>query len=426
MAEGELAGRQLQRLRAVLAAVDGRNAFQTGRLRAAGLDASVASLADFSARCPLTTKAELVADQAAHRPYGSNLTFPLEHYTRFCQTSGTSGKPLVILDDNESWNWLLANWAHIYRAAGLQAGARVYFAFSFGPFLGFWTAFEAAAKLGFLCIPGGGLSTSARVRALLEHGATALCCTPTYALHLAEVARQERLDLSRSAVRTIIVAGEPGGSVPAVRVKIVEGWPGARVFDHYGMTEVGPVAYEDADQAGALEVIEESYFAEVLDTVTLQPVPPGETGELVLTTLGRTACPLLRYRTGDLVRRAPSGGGFRLAGGILGRVDDMVVVRGVNIYPAAVDAVVRSVPEIGEYRVRVRRAGALAELELEVEAASSHAAEVLAAALMAAFSLRIAVRTLPPGSLPRFELKARRWEVEGLAIPSAASAQGGS
>ena len=397
-----------EKLRALLAEIVPGNCFQTARLAAAGVDAGVANLADFSARMPFTTKAELVADQAAHPPYGTNLTHPVERYSRFCQTSGTTARPLVILDTAESWDWLLGNWAHIYRAAGLVAGDRIYFAFSFGPFLGFWTAFEAAAKLGFLCLPGGGLGSAARLRAMIEQQATVLCCTPTYALHLAEVAGAERIDLSKSAVRKIIVAGEPGGSVPAVRAKISAAWNGARVIDHYGMTEVGPVAFQDADSEGVLRVIEDSYFAEVIEPGSGAAVAAGVVGELVLTTLGRAACPLLRYRTGDLVKRLAGEPGFALEGGIIGRADDMVVVRGVNLYPSAVDAVVRAVPEIVEYRVEVSRRGALTEVALQVEGEQA-AAEKLTAALTSAFSLRIPVECVARGTLPRFEMKARRW-----------------
>ena len=399
---------QLEKLRALLEEMIPGNRFQAARLAAAGVDAGVASLAEFAARMPFTTKAELVADQAANPPHGSNLTFPIERYSRFCQTSGTTAQPLVILDTAESWEWLLGNWAHIYRAAGLVAGDRIYFAFSFGPFLGFWTAFEAAAKLGFLCLPGGGLGSAARLRALIEQRATVLCCTPTYALHLAEVAGAERIDLAKSAVRKIIVAGEPGGSVPEVRAKIGAAWNGARVIDHYGMTEVGPVAFQDADSEGVLRVIEDSYFAEVIEPGSGTAVAPGEVGELVLTTLGRTACPLLRYRTGDLVKRIAGEPGFALEGGIIGRADDMVVVRGVNLYPSAVDAVVRAVPGIVEYRVEVSRRGALTEVALKIEGEDAAAAE-LAAALMSAFSLRIPVTRVARGTLPRFEMKAQRW-----------------
>ncbi len=346
---------------------------------------------------PFTTKAELVADFAAHPPYGSNLTFPRAAYTRFCQTSGTTGAPLAILDTQESWDWMLGNWQRIYRESGVVPGDTIYFAFSFGPFLGFWTAFEAAAKYGALCVPGGGLSSAARLQAIATHRADVLCCTPTYALHLAEVAQRENLPAS---VRKIIVAGEPGGSIPSVRERISAAWGGAEVLDHYGMTEVGPVAFQ---KGGALQIIDDSYFAEVIDPHTLAPIPDGEIGELVLTPLGRIAWPLLRYRTGDLVRRR----GSALEGGIIGRTDDMVVVRGVNIYPSAVEAVVRTMPEIAEYRVTISKRSELTELALEIETEDDTAAARLERALTEAFTLRIPVSRAE--SLPRFELKARRW-----------------
>jgi phenylacetate-CoA ligase len=394
----------LEQLHRLLGAI-GNNRFQRARIAAAG---EPASLAEFAARVPLTTKAEIAADFAAHPPYGSNLTYPREQYTRLCQTSGTTGRPLAILDTPESWEWMLGNWATIYEAGGVNPGDRVYFAFSFGPFLGFWTAFEAAARYGCLCIPGGGLSSAARLRAIAAHEAQVLCCTPTYALHLAEVAARENLAIS-GTVRKILVAGEPGGSVPAVRDRIAEAWHGAEVLDHYGLTEIGPVAYQVSGEPDVLWINEDRYFAELLDPATLQPVAIGELGELILTSLGRSAWPLLRYRTGDLARRRADGG---LAGGILGRADDMIVVRGVNIYPSAVDAVVRSVPEIGEYRVNVGRNGELAEISIEAEASSATAIAQLAQALTDAFTLRIPVTLAPPDSLPRFELKARRWQAQ--------------
>jgi phenylacetate-CoA ligase len=398
----------LEKLRALIAAIVPANRFQTQRLAAAGVDERIASLTEFTTRVPFTTKEELVADQAAHPPFGSNLTFPLQSYTRFCQTSGTTARPLAVLDTAESWTWMLDNWSRIYRAGGVRPGDRVYFAFSFGPFLGFWTAFEAAAREGFLCLPGGGQGSAARLRAMIQYEANVLCCTPTYALHLAEVARREGLDLGSSKIRKIFVAGEPGGSVPAVRERIGAAWNGAEVLDHYGMTEVGPVAFQESERPDLMRLIEDSYFPEIVHPETGVMTPLGEVGELVVTTLGRTASPLLRYRTGDLVRRDPEALGFALAGGIIGRVDDMVVVRGVNIYPSAVDAVVRTFPEIAEYRVTVSSVESLAEISLEIESVNEGAAPMLESALTAAFALRIPVRCVD--ALPRFELKAKRWK----------------
>jgi len=404
---------QIEKLRALLAELTPGNRFYTKRLTAEGVRPSeIQALEDFSTRVGFTHKQDLVLDQAAHPPYGTNHTYAMERYTRFCQTSGTTARPLVILDTPESWEWMLGNWGEIYRAAGLKPGDRIYFAFSFGPFLGFWTAFDAAARGGYLGIPGGGLGSAARVRAMIQHRATVLCCTPTYALHLAQAAVEEGIDLKECSVKTIIVAGETGGSVPEVRLKIEQAWHGAHVIDHYGMTEVGPVAYQTPERPDLLHILEDSYYAEIIQPETGQAAVPGEVGELVLTTLGRTASPLLRYRTGDLVRRAIHVAGFALAGGIVGRADDMIVVRGVNLYPSAVEAAVRQVPGIDEYRVIIGRRGSMLELELQIESADETAVARLERALTAAFSLRIPVTRVAAHTLPRFELKARRWVKE--------------
>lgn len=347
-----------------------------------------------------TTKQELIDDQSAHPPYGTNLTFPLESYTRFCQTSGTSGHPLRWLDTPESWNWMLGNWDRVYQAAGVTAADHIFFAFSFGPFLGFWTAFEAATRMGSLAIPGGGMRTAVRLRTMLETRATVLCCTPTYAIRLAEAAAEENIDLAQSRIRRIIVAGEPGGSIAATRSHIERLWPGARVVDHHGMTETGPVSYGCPARPGVLHVIESSYVAEVVDN------------ELILTNLGRIGSPLIRYRTGDVVKAvrgvcACGTTDIALEGGILGRTDDMVVVRGVNIYPSAVEEVLRA-EGVTEYRVEVQVDRALTQLHIQVES-SADAIHRLEAALTNAFSLRIPVSSVPAGSLPRFEAKAKRW-----------------
>ena len=196
----------------------------------------------------------------------------------------------------------------------MQPGDRIYFAFSFGPFLGFWTAFEAAAQYGCLCMPGGGLSSARAPPGILNHRATVLCCTPTYALHLAEVAAAEGIDLRESAVRKIIVAGEPGGSVPGVRERISDAWDGARSARSLRHDGGRPGAYQQSGEPDVLRIIEDSYFAEIDRSARPAAVPAGEIGELVLTTLGRTACPLLRYRTGDLVRRDPAARRLRAGG----------------------------------------------------------------------------------------------------------------
>lgn len=418
----ELESRQLAALRALVREVAATNRFYRERWASLDLDPEITDLADFRARFPCVRKHDLVVDQASHPPYGTNLTYPLERYIRCHGTSGSTGQPLRWLDTAESWNWMLGNWKRVYQAAGITAADRIFFAFSFGPFLGFWTAFESALQLGCMGLPGGGLASVARLRSILEQQATVLCCTPTYAVHLGDVARAEGLDLGTGRVRRIIVAGEPGGSILATRRAIEERWPGARVTDHHGMTEVGPVSYECPAHPGRLHVIEPSYLAEIIDPRSGHPASPGSEGELVLTTLGRTGSPLLRYRTGDIVRGDPRPGpcacgtwDLALDGGIVARTDDMAVIRGVNVFPSAVDEVVRSVPGILEYRAEVHSIGALLELRLSVEldpgyaGCEPEAVRRLEEAFRSRLALRVPVEIVPPGTLPRFEMKARRW-----------------
>ena len=263
------------------------------------------------------------------------------------------------------------------------------------------------------------MSSPARLGAILENGVTVLCCTPTYALRLGEVAAEQRIDLSRGSVRAILVAGEPGGSIGATVSTIERLWPNARVVDHHGMTETGPVSYGCPREPHLLHVMESAYLAEVIDPGNHRRVAPGDIGELVLTTLGRTGSPLLRYRTGDLVRPArslPCACGsweMGLEGGILGRGDDMVVVRGVNLYPGAVEAVIRGCREVVEYRVEVDHRGTLCELRVQAEASSGSVdgRSWKAAGDRPAVGIRFAHTGVhcAPGTLPRPEFKANRW-----------------
>ncbi len=430
--------RQLRKLRAVLAAVPPGNRFYAHKFAAAGfVPLSVRTWDDYR-RLPFTTKADLAADQLEHPPYGSNHSATIRAYTRLHQTSGTStGQPLRWLDTEANWRWLMACWRRTFRMMGLKSvplaprvvgkkplaervehsNARelAFFAFSYGPFLGFWTAFEAAAAVGMLTFPGGGMTSTARLKFLLDHKATALFCTPTYALHLCDVAAAENIDLSASDVRAVVVAGEPGGNIPAARQKIEQAF-GARVFDHYGLTEVGPVACESADNPGGLFVLENHFIPEVLEPGTDREVGIGEVGELVLSNLGRADSPVIRYRTGDLVKVGvpahPVNGWLYLDGGVIGRADDMIHVRGNNLYPSAIEAVVRRFPAVAEFRIVVDQSGPLADLRIEVEpadaAAGHHLCEAIGRAVRDDLLFRTEVIAVPPGTLPRFEMKARR------------------
>ncbi len=365
---------------------------------------------------PFTTKQQLVDDQTKNPPFGTNLTFPLENYVRIHQTSGTEGKPVLWLDTQESWDWWLRCWGEVFKGAGVQAGDRVYVAFSFGPFIGFWAAFEAAQRMGVMVISGGGQSTEQRLHSIFQRQATVLVCTPTYALRLADEARQRGLDMRGSAIRITVHAGEPGASIPETRRRIQEAF-GAKTFDHAGMTEMGAYGFECESQSG-LHINEDEFIAEVIDPKTLEPVGDGQKGELVLTNLGRVGMPLIRYRTGDLgvISGQPCACGrrwARLAGGVLGRADDMITVRGVNVFPSAIENIVRRHPEVVEFAIEVHRQREMHELHLkvEIEGAANGVIERLGKEFSNDLRIRASIEQVADGSLPRFELKSRRLRV---------------
>jgi phenylacetate-CoA ligase len=408
---------QFKRLRQMLHEVLAANEFYRKKLL--GEDFRAIDCFEELRQLPLTTKTELIQDQIAHPPFGSDLTSSLDKYIRIHQTSGTTGKPMYWLDTDESWEWWAECWKTIFQAAGVHSGDRIYFAFSFGPFIGFWAGWEGARKIGALAISGGGQSTSQRIKAIIDYRATVLVCTPTYALHMASEAKKAGIDLTKqSSIRISIHAGEPGASIPSTKKMIEEAW-GAKCYDHPGATEVGAFAFECAAQPGGVHVNENEFIAEIIDPGSGLAVKERQRGELVITNLGRIGSPVIRYRTGDLVepshRPCQCGRPFvLLQGGVLGRVDDMVVIRGVNVFPSAVENVVREFPEIEEFRIEALQQSALPELKLTLEpgpefASSTGLAERVSQRFRESIGLRPQVEVVSPGTLPRFDLKARRF-----------------
>jgi phenylacetate-CoA ligase len=403
---------QQRRLDELLQCVRGASMFYARKLEGTGSE--LASL-------PFTTKFELIADQQENPPWGTVGTEPVERYTRYSHTSGTTGTPLRWNDTPESWQWSLECWKAVYRGARVDARDRIFFAFSFGPFYGFWTAFDAAAQIGAHCVPAGGMTSPQRLALIAAVRPSVICCTPTYALRLAEVAQETGTRITNCGVRTLIVAGEPGGSIQSTRQRIEQAWA-ARVIDHHGLTEVGPISFECWEAPGFLHVNEAEFICEILDPRTQAPVRDGEPGELVVTNLGRSAQPVIRYRTGDIVVRDASpclcGRTFaRLAGGIRARVDDMVTVRGVNVYPAAIESIVRQFDAVNEFRATVTQTETLASLTVEIECQAAvprqeSVAERVAEALTQSLGLKVPVTLAAAGALPRFEMKAKRFVVE--------------
>jgi phenylacetate-CoA ligase len=402
---------QLRRLGELFEEILPRNAFYARKF---GPRRSLSSWEEFR-DLPFTHKYELAQDQELNPPYGTDLTYPLERYIKLHQTSGTTGKaPIRLLDTEESWDWWARCWGHVFRGAGVGAGDRVFIAFSFGPFIGFWAAYEGTRKVGVMTVPGGGMPTDQRLQSIFDNDVTVLCCTPTYALRMAERAEQLGIDLAASRIHATIHAGEPGASIPAVRARIEQAFR-AKCHDHTGMTELGATGFTCQEQAG-VHLIESEFIFEVIDPQTLEPVPSGGQGELVATNLGRTGMPLIRYRTGDLVclneTACRCGRTFaRLDGGILGRADDMVVVRGVNIFPSAIEGVLREFPEVSEFRIEVAPQRMMAELRVLIDpqpGSDAGLARRVADRLHDRLLLRVPCELVESGSLPRFELKARR------------------
>ena len=408
-----LRDRQFDQLRQMLSPILKSNAFYAEKLKKAGINSpdDIQTSEDYK-RLPLTTKAELSADQTTNLPYGTNVTFPLEHYIRVHQTSGTTGDPLRWMDTEKSWDWFARSWTKVYQGAGVNAKDKIFFAFSFGPFIGFWTAHEGARLFGALSISGGSMSSIQRIQTIQDHRATVLVCTPTYALHLAEVATHEGIDIANGSVQTVINAGEPGAGLPATRERIEQAW-GARCFDHAGATEVGAWGFECEHQSG-MHINESEFIYEVIDPETKEPA---DEGELVLTNLGRAGMPVIRYRTGDRVKLNTepclcNSLFHRFEGGVIGRIDDAVIIRGVNVYPSAIENVLRGFPEVTEFAVDLYRRHEMDDMEIRLELNGGESASIsdaVAKEVRHILGIRAYVQTVPTNTLPRFELKAKRF-----------------
>lgn len=401
----ELEQFQLDRLNRLLARTLPHNRFYQERF--GNRPISLESLEQWST-FPTSTKSDWQTDAADG--IALHHSFPLHAYRRYHRTSGTRGRPMVILDTAEDWNWWTSTWQYVLDACSIQSSDRILMAFSFGPFIGFWSAHDACLQRECLVIPSGGLSTVARIDLIRTASPTVLFATPSYALHLAQEASRRGISLRESSIRTVFVAGEPGGSIPSVRAQLEEMY-GAKVMDHAGATEIGPWGFGTVDGKG-LHVIESEFIAEFLPLDPSIPNVDPKWRELVLTSLGRSGAPVFRYRTQDIVRPVwdcdESGTVFvRLEGGILGRSDDMFVVRGVNVFPTSIESIIRQFPGIEEFRIRAQKRGELDEVAIEIEG-SEPLQTSLEEALQVQLGLRIPVVSLPAGSLPKSEGKSRR------------------
>ncbi len=417
---------RVQKLKRLATFAMEKSPFHRRKFEAAGfLPGQIKTLDDIR-RIPVMTRSEWMDCQAKKPLFGDLVTAPREQAIRYHLTSGTSGRqPLRVLDGMKDWEWITEMWCYGFWGFGVRPKDTVFFAFSYGSFIGFWGAHYCCEKIGALVIPSGNMTTENRVRQIVEMGATTVCATPTYALRMAQVAREMGLDLPGSAVDKLIVSGEPAGSIPAVKRMLEEQW-GAKCGDTAGMTEIGTIMiFECASQPGGTHIIEDHFIEEVVDPETLAPKGYGEQGERIVTSFGRGFIPLIRYRTGDLVKKVPhttcSCGrtGDLYEGGILGRSDDMKLIRGTNVYPRAVESIVRERPEIDEFQIVLWRKDDVQDeitvrIELRPDATGADATVRDLAADLARNheGLRFNVELAAAGTLPRFELKAKRLKDE--------------
>ena len=422
MPRDELDALQLHKLRRTLEWAVAQVPYHSKRLNDAGVSADSLNSLDDLRRVPFMTRSEWMDAQLESPPYGAILAAPEEAAVRYHMTSGTTGRtPIRVLDGMKDWEWIAEMWCYGFWGFGVRPSDTVFFAFSYGTFVGFWGAHYACEKIGCLVLPGGNMTTEARVRQIVDMKATVVCSTPTYALRMAQEAGAMGIDLANSPVERLILSGEPAGSIPATKKLIEHQW-GAKAADTAGMTELGTIMMFECDrQPGGTHIIEPHYIEEVIDPESGEPVPYGEQGERVVTSFGRGFIPVIRYRTRDLVVKVPAdrcscGRTLDLyEGGIVGRVDDMKLVRGTNIYPRAIEAIVREFEAIDEFQIHLYTAdGIRDEIEVLVEIPdpavdADGLVKKLATDLSEAHEgLRFGVRSVELESLPRFELKAKR------------------
>jgi phenylacetate-CoA ligase len=375
-------------------------------------------------RIPFMTREEWMESLLEKPLFGDLLSTDPHNAIRYHLTSGTTGRtPIRVLDSTKDWEWIAEMWCYGMWGFGIRPEDSVYFAFGYGSFIGFWGAHYACEKIGALVIPGGAQTTEARIKQIVELGVTTVCSTPTYALNMWQKAREMGIDLAKdSKVDKIIASGEPAGSIPAAKRQLEEAW-GAKCGDTAGMTEIGTIMiFECSHQPGGTHIIEDHFIEEVINPDTREPVGYGELGERVVTSFGRGFIPLIRYRSKDLVMKVPAstctcGRTWDIYdGGIRGRTDDMKLVRGTNVYPRAVESIVREYVAIDEFQIYLWRKDDLQdEITVKVEIKPGHEDEwpqlhrTLAKDLAQAHEgLRFNVERVDHGTLPRFELKAKR------------------
>ncbi len=412
---------QLDALKRQLASVGTRSKHYSRVFRESGFQPGDFRSFDDLGKLPLTRKGDYVAGLAEEPPFGSLAAIDPKDAARIHFSSGTTARPAPVLwtkYDLERWADLYARYLY---AQGLRKGDVFQCMFNYAWFVGGLGATYGAERVGALVIPGSSGDTKRQIETIFEYGTKVVIGTPSFMAHLAETAEQMGVDLPSSPVEMVCVGGEPGASIPGTRERIERQW-GAKMFDCYGALECQPIGWDTALQLGP-QLAEDYIHVEVLNADTLKPVADGERGVLVLTHLDKQACPLVRWWTGDVVVRngqgTPDGRTHAtLVGGVLGRADDMLIIRGVNLFPTAVEDIVRAFPgTTNEYvlviddSVKDPKTGFLTGVKLRVERAADAPEDLeyaLTAKLREKLQVRFHVEVLAAGTLPRTVHKAKR------------------
>jgi len=412
MPRERLARLQLRRLKATL-----KNAYENVSLHRARMDAARVRPRDVRSLEDLRhLRFTLKTDLRDHYPFGM-FARPRARLARLHASSGTTGKPTVVgytLKDLDTWTDLMAR---SFGCAGTRPGDVVHNAYGYGLFTGGLGAHYGAERLGATVVPVSGGATERQVALLLDFDARVLCCTPSYALNIAEVAEREGVDLRRSRLEIGMFGAEPWSE--AMRREI-ESRLGLKALDVYGLSEImGPGVAVECEAQDGLHGWEDHFLFEVIDPDSGKPLPEGEAGELAITTLTKQALPMIRYRTRDITRltreRCACGRTHLRLKRITGRNDDMLIIRGVNVYPSQIEAVLIGLPGVApHYQIVVERKGSLDELTVEVEASSPMQAileEIERRAchqIKSMIGITAAVVAKKPGEVPRSQGKAVR------------------
>lgn len=411
----------LAKIQGLMAWAYERAPFYRTRWQAAGLEpGDIRSLEDFT-RVPTISKADLRADQAAHPPFGSYLCVEPHEIARVHGTSGTSGRPTAFGWSRDDYERIAEAHARIMWSFGLRPSDMVFIGSIFSLYVGSWGALAGVERLGATSFPFGagvpGMTLQA-ISWLRQMRPTAFYGTPSYALRIAETARAEGIDPREFGLKIMFFSGEPGAGIPATK-RIIEETFGAICIDSGSMGEATPwMNITECSHRTGMHLWQDVVYGELLDPQTMRPVPFGGSGTPVYTQLERRSQPMIRLVSGDLAEwtdePCPCGRTYpRFPRGIIGRIDDMLVIRGENVYPSAIEDVLHEFGELGtEFEIVVTRPQALDELTIRTELAAPTDEDALRGRIVARLKrqlgIRPAVEFAPNGSLARTDLKSRR------------------